>query len=187
MMKKDKAIAVAVKKFGTHMCGVAKQLTAAAKTYASAVTKYGDEAREAFSAAYPGVSAGRWVLMEMVAAREIVSEALLLTDRVAMKVSKLDIGTQRKMLGGKTFIEVVKPDGTVKERALTDLTQWEEDTVFAESGEMRTVEEQKAFLEERTSRKGEVADWSVVGNRLVVRRAMSFGKEELEAILREMA
>jgi hypothetical protein len=90
------------------------------------------------------------------------------------------------MRGGKRFIEVVKPDGAVKERALTDLTQWEEELVFGENGAVRTVEEQREYLEQRTARKKDTEDWKVDGQKLIVRRATVFTKDELEEILEGM-
>ena len=185
-MNNSQKIAEAVSAFKSKMTGAVEALEAAARIYADAVTKYGDEACRAFKRAYPGVTQATWDKMRLVSKGSLVPEALLISDRAAARIGYLPVKDQRKMLSGKKTLQVVTPRGTVVTKALSALSATEEDAIFSESGKKRTLAEQRAWYADRLADKQERAAYEVRGNFLIVYRATKFGKAELLEIVGRM-
>jgi hypothetical protein len=179
-------IAEAVREFGANLKGAVESLARAARVYADAVAKYGDEACEAFQNAYPGVTPATWDKMRRVANGGLVPEAMLISDRAAARIERLPIKEQQKMLGGKKTLRVVTARGTVEDKPLSRLSPCEYDAVFSQSGKIRTEAEQRKFYADAAARKRVTKDYAIEGNCLRVFRATKFTKAELVEIVGRM-
>ena len=179
-------IAEAVREFGANLKGAVESLARAARVYADAVAKYGDEACEAFQNAYPGVTPATWDKMRRVANGGLVPEAMLISDRAAARIERLPLKEQQKMLGGKKTLRVVTARGTVDDKPLSRLSPCEYDAVFSQSGKIRTEAEQRKFYADAAARKRVTKDYAIEGNCLRVFRATKFTKAELVEIVGRM-
>ena len=179
----EKAINNALKEFSTYMNLAGHAIEQAAMVYASAVTKYGEAAVEAFHNTYPGISKVTWDKFIKVAAGKLIPQVILLSDRIAKKYESMTLAQQRKQFGGKKTVKVVSRAGHIAEVGLADLSPQEENTVFKPNGEVRTLEEQIAYHQERIT---PTPAYEVCGNILVVKRACKIGKDELVKILEGM-
>lgn len=179
-------IAEAVREFGANLKGAVESLARAARVYADAVAKYGDEACEAFQNAYPGVTPATWDKMRRVANGGLVPEAMLISDRAAARIERLPLKEQQKMLGGKKTLRVVTARGTVEDKPLSRLSPCEYDAVFSQSGKIRTESEQRKFYADAAARKRVTKDYAIEGNCLRVFRATKFTKAELVEIVGRM-
>lgn len=176
--KKQNEIMQAVREFGATLKGAVEQLAQSARIYTDAVTKYGDEACDAFQKAYPG--------MRRVANGGLVPEAMLISDVAASRIERLPLKEQQKMLGGKKTLRVVTQRGEVKDKGLSKLTPIEYDAVFSRSGKIRSVDEQRKFYADAAARRRVTPDYTVEGNVLRVFRATKFTKAELVEIVGRM-
>lgn len=179
-------IAEAVRTFGANLKGAVESLAAAARVYADAVSKYGDEACDAFQKAYPGITQTTWDKMRRVANGGLVPEAMLISDVAASRIERLPLKEQQKMLGGKKTLRVVTQSGNVKDKALSKLTPIEYDAVFSRSGKIRNEDEQRKFYADAAARRRVTPDYTVEGNVLRVFRATKFTKAELVEIIGKM-
>lgn len=184
--KNAEKIGKCIKKFSCLMTGAVESLENAARVYADAIDKYGDEAHYAFKDAFPSVTAATWDKLRLVAKQSIVPELLLLSDRIGARIARLPISTQRKMLSGVKRVTVVTPSGRTTEKALAQLTPEEEARVFGETGKMRTKSEQLRYIAERATKRQVCAAYDIEGNVLVVHRATRIGKAELLDIVKRM-
>ena len=179
-------IAEAVSQYGATISCAVESLARAARIYADAVAKYGDEACAAFKKAYPGVTQTTWDKMRLVAKGSLVPETMLLSDRVSARIGYLPVSEQRKMLSGRKTVQVVTARGTVANKALSALSPTEEDALFSASGKKRTIAEQREWYAHRLADRQGRAAYEVRGNFLVVYRATKIGKAELLDIVRRM-
>lgn len=184
--KHNTEIAEAVRSFGIVLKGAVESLAQAARVYADAVTKYGDEACAAFQKAYPGITQTTWDKMRRVANGGLVPEAMLISDLAASRIERLPLKEQQKMLGGKKTLRVVTPRGEVHDKGLSKLTPIEYDAVFSQSGKIRTVDEQRKFYADAAARRSVTPAYIVEGNVLRVFRATKFTKAELVEIIGKM-
>ena len=184
--KKQNEIMQAVREFGATLKGAVEQLAQSARIYTDAVTKYGDEACDAFQKAYPGITQTTWDKMRRVANGGLVPEAMLISDVAASRIERLPLKEQQKMLGGKKTLRVVTQRGEVKDKGLSKLTPIEYDAVFSRSGKIRSVDEQRKFYADAAARRRVTPDYTVEGNVLLVFRATKFTKAELIEIIGRM-
>ena len=185
--KKQNEIMQAVIAFRAKMGSAAEALYEASVIYAKAVAKFGDDACKAFDEAYPGVTKTTWDKMRLVAKGALVPEALLVSDRISARIGYMSIEEQRNILGGKKTVQVVTPRGKVETKALPRLTAKDEDAVFSQSGQIRTVAEQrKWYAEKAATTQPQSPAYEVRGNILIVYRATKFGKAELLEIVGRM-
>lgn len=173
--------------FGRSLRGASEKLLAASREYVSAVDDYGDRAVVAFGREYPGVSEATWGKMLLVGRGGAVPEIIMLSDRTANAVARLDVKEQARMLGGKKTVAVVNRRGKLERKPLARLTPSDEKVAFDESGRLRTEAQQRAYLAARASEGVRTAPWEITGNILVVHRAVRISRSELVEILERMA
>lgn len=172
--------------FRQGLSGAVASIHAAARAYTDAISAYGDKAIIAFHKAYPGVSAATWERMRLIGTDSAIPEIIFLTDKTALRIARLPIDRQKEMFKDKEKVEVVTGAGNVVKKPLSQLTARDEDIVFKETGEIRTIAEMRQYQAEKNAATQELKPYDIQGNVLVIHRACRLGKKELEAILREM-
>lgn len=172
--------------FGRNLRGAADKLLASSREYAAAVDDYGDRAVRAFARDYPGVPEATWNKMLLVGHGGAVPEIIMLSDRTAATVARLEMEEQAAMLGGKKTIAVVNRRGKLERKPLAKLTPADERVAFDDSGRLRSEKQQREFLAARASDGVRTAPWEITGNILVVHRAVRISRSELVDILERM-
>ena len=162
-MKKDKNAVLAVEdeitecanRFGVKFRAGVAAIREGAEIYTKALNKYGEEARRIFTERYPGVGFRTWQVLERIGDGKLNPNALMLPYRAAERFERMPIAVQDRIFdSGTNGFNVVSPI-TLQPRILpvTSLTVSAAEVLIDEKkGRVRTVEEQRKFLVERTKK-----------------------------------
>ena len=183
-----KPLSAHVKAFRAEFVSGVEAIHRAAKIYATAVREYPETAITAFHAAYPAVSQATWEKLRLIGTGDVHPAIMLCSDRIGLRIARLPIKEQHKLLDGRTSVKVVKPcTGEIETVPLSKLSPRHESVLFG-TDKVRTIAEQKAFVMERikSASKDKVLPYRIEGQLLVINRACRIGIQELEAILVKM-
>lgn len=186
--KPTKTLAEHIKAFRAEFQTGVEAIARAAKIYATAVLEYPDKAVKEFHATYPAVSAATWEKLRLIGNGDVHPAVMLCSDRIGLRIARLPIKEQNKLLDGKTALKVVKPStGEVEEVPLSKLAPRHEAVLFGPNN-VRSITEQREFVKERIKEadKHKILPYVIEGQMLVVNRACRLGLQELEAIIAQI-
>ena len=186
---RNEEIKQAVLKFGIEVGATIESLRRAAKVYADIIAKYGAEAEAAFKASYSNVSEGTWEKLRLIGNGDLMPHVLLMSGTMAQRVMRMKKSEQEEFMHDNNGVEVFNEQTRKVEFVkYVDLKPRHERILFDEKGNVRTIEEQKAFVEAAPAvpvKRATVA-YCIDGDTLVVNRKCRIGKNELAGILRRM-
>ena len=155
MLAAEEGIAEYANRFGAKFRAGVAAIREAAEIYTKALNEYGEEARRVFTERYPGVGFRTWQVLERIGDGKLNPNALMLPYRAAERFERMPIAVQDRIFdSGTNGFNVVSPI-TLQPRILpvTSLTVSAAEVLIDEKkGRVRTVEEQRKFLVERTKR-----------------------------------
>jgi len=186
---KQDGIKQAIAKFCVEMETGFSAIGRAAKIYVETTARYGMEAEAQFKAAYPNVTDTTWDKLRRVGNGDLPPQSLLLTGMVFARVERMGPQERAKFFKDENGVEVYNPQLRKPEFvAYSKIGPRHEKVLYKEDGTMRTMEEQKAFVEDKP--KAEPArplpTYQIVNDTLVVNRRCTIGRKELTGILARM-
>lgn len=167
----------------------------AAKTYAEALIKHPGLAASKFAVMFPTVSSSTWDVLERIGTGDLNENAFLLPYATVNKLARIPIKKQDAMFAkaGKGY-EVVNPTtGKTRVIPISSLSTQQANILFdMTNGKIRSVDEQRKYLDERTTglirnanEKGRPPKYQICGNVCII-AGVEIGKETLKRILSEM-
>ena len=186
---KSNDLAAYVSKFSTHIGTAIEAIDNAAKVYAEALNKYGEEAQAAFCDAYPHVTPNTWEKFRAVGNGDANPNILLFSDKFAKKVMRMPRHVQDDVLNGNSFEVFNTTTRKVEHVTYSEISPRVEKILFDDTRScIRTIPEQVAYSKVMESeRKFANRPYRVHSDHLEVMRACSIGRGELENIMEEMS
>lgn len=125
-----------------------RAISAAAQTYVTAISKYGEKARVRFSMNFPEISRNTWKMLEDIGRNRLPPQAYMMSAGAVAKIkeAKIPKATMNKVAAHK--VQVFNPQ-TKKSNDIqfTDLTESQADLLLnPKTHAIRTVEQQKRYL-----------------------------------------
>ena len=180
-----------IKEFGQQWSLGLTAITAAARIYVQACSKFSN-AKKVFQNRYGQyISKTTWDRIEMIGRNQLDAKAITFDSRTISKICQMPIDLQNRMLSFGKGVRVLY-GGIRQERTvpLTKLTARQADMVFDyKTGSVRSIDEQREYL--KTKQVSQIVrrpecDWEITSKGLKVNRPTTFSKEDLLRILEQI-
>jgi len=185
MKNNKKSIKEYIAAFSAEYDGATKSVLEMGRIYAAALKEY-PGAGAAFAERWPLVSENRWQRLRLIGNGDVDPAIWHASDKAAMEILRLCEADRKKVLAAHSVgVDVVDAKGNVRKVRLENLT--ERDLQVLRNGQkIRTVEEQRRFLEERARRRKAERPWMVNGGCVEFARKCTVGKSELKDMFVEV-